>query len=131
MQLNIRKVFLMFYTLSIYYIDKLPLSWGCCILHRSKLPLHPSILGMLYITDVWCANLGLPGYFGLEAVVDWYASPVVQLQAHGIQAQVPGEGPSADTHQQHVTRQSLVLPAGSRLHTGGKNTVTFGLGPTY
>lgn len=72
---------------------------------------------VLNITE-GCGSLGLPGYFGLEAVVDGYASPVVQLQAHGIQAQVPGEGPSADAHQQHVTRQSLVLPAGCRLHTG-------------
>ena len=65
---------------------------------------------------------GLPGYFGLEAVVDGDATSVVQLEAHALQAQVLREGPSAHAHQQHVTRQSLVLPAGRRLHPGrGQN----------
>lgn len=59
----------------------------------------------------------LPGYFGLEAVVDGDAAPVVQLDAHCLQAQVLGERSSADTDQQHVTRQSLVLASSCRLHT--------------
>lgn len=59
----------------------------------------------------------VPGYFGLEAVVDRDAAPVVQLDAYRIQTQVLGERSSADTDQQDVTRQSLVLPSSRRLHS--------------
>lgn len=57
-----------------------------------------------------------PGHFGLEAVVDGDAPPVVQLDADALQAQVLGEGPSADADQQHVAGQSLILPSGRCLH---------------
>lgn len=58
----------------------------------------------------------VPGDFGLEAVVDGDATPVVQLDADSIQAQVLGERSSADADQQHVTCQSLALPSSCRLH---------------
>lgn len=61
-------------------------------------------------------ELRVPRHFGLEAVVDGDSPPVVQLDADRIQTQVLSERSSADTDQQHVTRQSLVLPAGCRLH---------------
>lgn len=64
-----------------------------------------------------CSLTEVPGYFGLEAVVDGDAPPVVQLDADRIQTQVLCERSSADADQQHVARQSLVLPAGRRLHS--------------
>lgn len=71
----------------------------------------------------------VPGHFGLEAVVDGDAAPVVQLDADRVQTQVLGERSSADTDQQHVTRQRLVLPSGRRLHsethTQGYKRLTF------
>lgn len=62
-------------------------------------------------------ELEVPRHFGLEAVVDGDAPPVVQLDADRIQTQVLGERSSADADQQHVTCQSLVLPSGRRLHS--------------
>ncbi len=62
----------------------------------------------------------VPGDFGLESVVDRDAASVVQLDAYRIQTQVLGERSSADTDQQHVARQSLVLPSSRRLHSGAQ-----------
>lgn len=61
-------------------------------------------------------GLRVPRHFGLEAVIDGDASPVVQLDADRIKTQVLGERSSADTDQQHVTRQSLIFPTGCCLH---------------
>lgn len=57
-----------------------------------------------------------PGHFGLEAVVDGDAPPVVQLNADILEAHVLGEGPSADADQQNVTGQSLIFSSGRSLH---------------
>ena len=77
-----------------------------------------------YLFTCVSLSLEIPGYFGLEAVVDGDTPPVVHLEANRIQTEVLSERSSADTDQQHVTRQRLVLPPGCRLHSATSNTST-------
>lgn len=63
----------------------------------------------------------LPGDVGLEAVVDGYTPPAVQLNAHSLQTQVLGIWSSADADQQHVAGKRLVLPSSCSLHSETSN----------
>lgn len=78
----------------------------------------------MIIRDACCLNSVVPGYFGLEAVVDRDAAPVVQLDAYRIQPQVLSVRSSANADQQDVTRQGLVFPSGCCLHSETTNTST-------
>lgn len=59
----------------------------------------------------------VPGHFSLEAVVDGYPATVVQLYSNVLETEAICERAPADTHQQHVTSERLVLASSSSLHS--------------